>query len=194
MLSARLVLVRHGQSTWNAEGRLQGQADPPLSALGRREAAALAPLLRGFAPGRVLTSDLERARETAAELGYAGAAPDPVWREIDVGEWEGRPLAELPPGQEPSWRGGDLVPPGGERWEELEARVADALDALMDEGGDWLVVTHGGVIRAAVSYATGADAQRIGGPGNASVTVVEPTRLVAYGWVPNGAVPGLSAL
>jgi alpha-ribazole phosphatase len=111
-----------------------------------------------------------------------------------VGEWEGRELSELPPGQEPSWRGGDLVPPGGERWEELEARVADALDALMDEGGDWLVITHGGVIRAAVAYATGADARRIAGPGNASVTVVEPARLVTYGWVPDGSVPGLSAL
>jgi glucosyl-3-phosphoglycerate phosphatase len=193
MLSARIVLVRHGQSTWNAEGRLQGQADPPLSELGRREAAALAPVLRGFAAERVLTSDLRRARETAAELGHPEAAPDPVWREIDVGEWAGRMLADLPAGPDPSWRGGDLLPPGGERWEELEARVADAVDGLVARGGEWLVVTHGGVIRAAVAYVTGADAQRIAGPGNASVTVVEPERLLAFGWTPNGAVPGLSA-
>src|SRR5689334_13019486 len=192
MLSARIVLVRHGQSTWNAEGRLQGQADPPLSRLGRREAVALRPVLAGFPAGRVLSSDLRRTRETAAALGHPGAAPDPVWREIDVGEWAGRPLADLPAGPEPSWRGGALVPPGGERWDELAARVADALDALVGEGGDWLVVTHGGVIRAAVSYVSGASAQRMAGPGNASVTVLEPGRLVAYGWTPNGTLPGLS--
>ena len=192
MLSARLVLVRHGQSTWNAEGRLQGQADPPLSKLGRREAVALRGLLTGFPPERVLSSDLRRTRETAAALGHPEATPDPVWREIDVGEWAGRLLADLPAGPEPSWRGGDLLPPGGERWEELVARVADALEALMAEGGDWLVVTHGGVIRAAVSSVTGASGHRMAGPGNASVTVLEPGRLVAYGWTPDGSIPGLS--
>ena len=192
MLSARIVLVRHGQSTWNAEGRLQGQADPPLSKLGRREAVALRGLLTGFPAERVLSSDLRRTRETAAALGHPEATPDPVWREIDVGEWAGRLLADLPAGPEPSWRGGDLLPPGGERWEELVARVADALEALMAEGGDWLVVTHGGVIRAAVSYVTGASGHRIAGPGNASVTVLEPGRLVAYGWTPDGSIPGLS--
>jgi probable phosphoglycerate mutase len=192
MLSARIVLVRHGQSTWNAEARLQGQADPPLSDLGRREAAALGPALSAFPAERVLASDLKRARETAAALGRPDAAPDPVWREIDVGEWSGRSLAELPPGEEPAWRGGDLVPPGGERWEEFEARVADAVDELMAAGGDWLVVTHGGVIRAAVAYVTGADAQRIAGPANASVTVVSAGKLHAFAWVPDGEVPGLS--
>ena len=192
MLSARLVLVRHGQSAWNAEGRLQGQADPPLSKLGRREAVALRGLLGGFDSGRVLTSDLRRTRETAAALGHPEAVPDPVWREIDVGEWAGRLLADLPAGPDPSWRGGDLVPPGGERWDELAARVADAVDALVQQGGDWLVVTHGGVIRAAVSYVSGADARRMAGPGNASVTVLEPGRLVAYGWTPDGSIPGLS--
>jgi probable phosphoglycerate mutase len=194
MLPLRLVLVRHGQSTWNAEGRLQGQADPPLSDLGRREAEDLRGTLAGFPAERVVCSDLRRTRETAAALGHPEAAPDPVWREIDVGEWAGRMLADLPAGPEPSWRGGDLLPPGGERWEELEARVADALDGLAAQGGEWLVVTHGGVIRAAVAYVTGAHAQRIAGPANASVTVLEPEKLVVFGWTPNGAVPGLSAL
>ena len=194
MLSPRIVLVRHGQSTWNAEGRLQGQADPPLSKLGRQEAAGLRGALRGFPADRVLTSDLRRARETAAALGHPDAVPDATWREIDVGEWSGRLLADLPAGPEPAWRGGDLLPPGGERWEELEARVADAVDALATRDGEWLVVTHGGVIRAAVAYVTGADAQRIAGPANASVTVVEPARLLAFGWTPDGGVPGLSPL
>jgi broad specificity phosphatase PhoE len=179
-----LVIVRHGQSTWNAEGRLQGQADPPLSALGRREADALAPALRDFPPERVVTSDLVRARETAARLGHPDAVPDACWREIGVGEWAGRLLAELPPGQEPSWRGGSLVPPGGETWEELEARVADALDALIEAGGPWLVVAHGGVVRAATSYVTGTGAQRLAGPENGSVTVLAPDKLLTYGWTP----------
>src|SRR4051794_24194927 len=192
MLSPRLVLVRHGQSTWNAEGRLQGQADPPLSDLGRREAEALRGALSRFPADRVVCNDLRRTRETAAALGHPEAAPDAVWREIDVGEWAGRMLADLPAGPDPSWRGGDLLPPGGERWEELEARVADALDGLLAAGGDWLVVTHGGVIRAAVAYVTGADARRIAGPANASVSVVERERLLAFAWTPDGDVPGLS--
>jgi glucosyl-3-phosphoglycerate phosphatase len=192
MLDDRFVLIRHGQSTWNADGLLQGQADPPLSEVGRREAAGLAPLGARFERDRVVCSDQRRARETAALVGHPDARPDRRWREIGVGEWAGRPLAELPGGSEPSWRGGSIVPPGGESWEALSARVVDALDELRQAGGAWLVVCHGGAIRAAVAALTGADARRLGGPDNASVTVVGPGgRLVAYGWTANGAVPGL---
>ena len=91
MLSAmnhRLLLVRHGESTWNAEHRLQGQADPPLSELGREQAEALLPFLDGI-PDRRLSSDLTRAVQTAELLGLAGAPTDPRWREIDIGEWAG---------------------------------------------------------------------------------------------------------
>src|SRR3954453_14453058 len=94
MLSARLVFVRHGQSTYNAQMRLQGQADPPLSETGRAEARLLAQSLPPFE--RVVTSDLVRASETAALLGYPGAERDPRWREIDIGEWEGRSLTDFP--------------------------------------------------------------------------------------------------
>ena len=76
MLSARLILVRHGQSTYNAQARLQGQADPPLSDAGRAEAELLKAALDGFAADRVLTSDLQRASETAAILGYPDARRD----------------------------------------------------------------------------------------------------------------------
>jgi glucosyl-3-phosphoglycerate phosphatase len=194
MLSAQLILVRHGQSTYNAEHRLQGQADPPLSELGRREAAALAPALAGFPAERVLVSDLRRARETAELAGYAGARPEARWREIDVGEWQGRKIVELPPGAEPSWRGGEVTPPGGETWDEFEARIADGLDELVAAGGPWMVVCHGGVVRAAVSYLTAGDARRLAGPANGSVSVFhpgEPAHLLAYAWTPDGAVPGL---
>src|SRR4051812_28497437 len=100
MLPARLLLVRHGQSTYNAQARLQGQADPPLSEAGREEALRLAPALPGFPDDRVVTSDLQRARETAALLGHPGARPEPRLREIDVGAWAGRPLTEFPDGSE----------------------------------------------------------------------------------------------
>src|SRR3954454_18111580 len=110
MLSARLVLVRHGQSTYNAQQRLQVQADPPLSEDGRAEARALAGALPAFA--QVVTSDLARASETAALLGYPDAQRDHRWREIALGEWQGRSLTEFEDETEYAWRGGSLTPKG----------------------------------------------------------------------------------
>ena len=192
MLEDRLVLIRHGQSTWNADGLLQGQADPPLSEEGRQEAAALASIGARFAADRVVCSDMRRARETAALVGHPAPRVDPRWREIGVGEWAGRKLADLPGGSTAAWRGGPIVGPGGESWESLSARVTDALGELQGAGGSWLVICHGGAIRAAVAALTGADPRRMGGPGNASVTVLSPLgRLFAYAWTPDGALPGL---
>jgi probable phosphoglycerate mutase len=112
---------------------------------------------------------------------------------VSVGEWEGRPLSELPAGTEPAWRGGPLVPPGGESWEAASARVAGALEELRGAGGSWLVVSHGGTIRATVALLTGIDPRRITGPANASITVLrlgrDAAQLRAYGWTPNGFVP-----
>ena len=184
MLSARLILVRHGQSTYNAQARLQGQADPPLSDAGRAEAELLKAALDGFEADRVLTSDLQRASETAAILGYPDARRDTRFREIDVGAWSGRPLTEFPDGSEPAWRGGQLRAPDGERWPEFQSRVGEAVDELLAAGGPWLVVCHGGVVRAALSHVTGADPQRVAGPANASVTILKGARLLAYGWTP----------
>src|SRR4051794_20313486 len=147
MLSPRLVLVRHGQSTYNAQGLLQGQADPPLSELGRREAERLRSALPRFEPERVITSDLQRASETAALLGYPGARRDSRWREIDLAEWAGRPVAEFP--AEVSWRGGSLSAPGGETWEDLLMRVGGAGGELGAPGGAGPRVFPGGAPRAA---------------------------------------------
>ena len=91
----RLILVRHGESTWNAEERLQGQLDPPLSERGREQSRALAAMLDGLPDDRVVCSDLGRARETAELLGLRPARFDPRWREIDVGSWGGRVAAEV---------------------------------------------------------------------------------------------------
>ncbi len=189
MLAARLFLVRHGQSTHNAEARLQGHADPALSETGRAEAQLLRPLFNGFPPERVITSDLRRASETAAIIGFPQARRDARFREIDVGSWAGRPLAEFADEAATAWRGGDLHADDGESWADLQGRVGGALDELLAAGDTWVIVCHGGVVRAALSHVTGADPRRVAGPANASVTVVragEPPRLEAYAWTPDG--------
>lgn len=191
MLSARLILVRHGQSTYNAQARLQGQADPPLSDAGRAEAKLLKPALAGFPAERVITSDLQRASETAAILGFPEARRDARFREIDVGEWAGRRLTEFGSEGRMAWRGGELAPPGGESWTDLRTRVGGAVDELVAAGGSWLVICHGGVVRAALSHVTGADPRRVAGPANASVTIIragDPPRLEAYAWTPDGTL------
>jgi broad specificity phosphatase PhoE len=161
------------------------------------QALARAARLSGFPPGRVLSSDLARARETAELLGVAPAGYDERWREIDVGEWSGRTAAEVDAeGDElTNWRGGPRTAPHGEPWPAFGARVAAAVDALRGAGGSWLVIAHGGVIRAACAHLTGADPLRLASPGNASTTtweLGERPRLLSYGWVPgDGAVTGL---
>jgi broad specificity phosphatase PhoE len=191
-----LVLVRHGESTWNAEERLQGQLDPPLSERGREQARALARAVQalGIPAERVISSDLARARETAELLGLEPAAFDPRWREIDVGEWGGRTAAEIDAQSDEltNWRGGPRTAPDGEPWDLFAARVWDAVDDLVAEGGSWLVVCHGGCIRAATAHLTGAHALRLGSPPNGSLTTLElsePPRLLVYGALPEVGLP-----
>lgn len=156
---ARLLLLRHGQSTWNAEHRWQGMADPPLSDLGERQAVRAAAWLARTAPAfsGVAASDLQRSRRTAeiiAEvLGLGEVELDPALRERDVGEWSGRTTEEIAvrwPGDLQAWREGRLCrPPGGEDDRSLVGRVVPALERLCARSGDFmLVVTHGGAIRA----------------------------------------------
>jgi probable phosphoglycerate mutase len=191
-----LVLIRHGESTWNAERRLAGQLDPPLSDRGREQARALVPLVArlGLPPDRVVCSDLARTRETAALLGLEPARHDPAWREIDVGAWGGRIAAEVEAGggELTNWRGGARTAPGGEPWEAFAGRVAGAVDRLLVASGPWLVVCHGGCVRAATCHLTGAGALALRSPPNGSVTTFElgaRPRLLSYGVVPDGAAP-----
>jgi probable phosphoglycerate mutase len=149
--ATRLFLVRHGESTWNADGRWQGQADPPLSALGERQAEAA---VAGFSepPDAVWTSDLARAARTAdllaAGLELAPPRADARLRERDVGEWSGLTRAEI----EERWPGylaGRRSPAGWEDDDQLAERARAALRDLAGAapGTCLLVVTHGGVIR-----------------------------------------------
>ena len=179
------MLVRHGQSTWNREHRIQGQLDPPLSTEGRRQAELVGRRLAGRRIEGFYASDLKRAWETAQAIGAAiGHAPEPSpgLREIYLGEWEGLRTDELAQrfpdawarwNEEPDW---DLVP-GGEGAEPFESRVAAALDAIFERHthGDVLVVTHGGVIQVALHRVVGRPSHGLF-PfkiQNASISVVE---------------------
>jgi glucosyl-3-phosphoglycerate phosphatase len=149
----RLLLVRHGQSEWNAGRVLQGQADIPLSDLGRAQAQALASVIARMQPDRAITSDLLRARETAALIGYPQARLEPALREIHVGAWEGQSIPDLIAADADAyagWRAGTHRPDGGEVWDEFTARASAAIRAEMAKGGaqTLLAVCHGGVIRA----------------------------------------------
>jgi glucosyl-3-phosphoglycerate phosphatase len=146
----QLVLWRHGQTTYNAERRFQGQSDVPLSDLGREQAKASAPYLAAMRPSAIVSSDLSRASETAGFLSRLTGLPvqlDKDLRERGGGSWEGKTAAELRelyPEAYASW-----APPDGEtaqavadRAELAMLRVADSLTP----GSLAVVVGHGGAL------------------------------------------------
>ncbi len=146
---ARVLLVRHGESTWNAEGRWQGRADPPLSPDGERQARDAGDAVPAVAV--VWASDLARARQTAEFVAPAGTAVrlDARLRERDVGAWAGLTRAEID-AQDPGALERGRRPPGWESDKALGARCWPALRAVtasLASGGPGLVVTHGGLIR-----------------------------------------------
>lgn len=154
MPTTRVLLVRHGQSTWNAEGRWQGWADPPLSALGEKQAADALEHLRDAGITKVVTSDLQRARRTgeiiAEGLGVAPVEVDPDLRERDFGVFAGRTTEENHRDYPECFDGSRVLDaPGGETAEQLLGRVIPALLRIAHRHPDEtvLVATHGGVIR-----------------------------------------------
>ena len=186
------MLVRHGESEWNATHRLQGQADPPLSDRGREQARALRDVLRDFAIEHAVASDLVRARETAALAGFDLLPTDPRWREIDIGAWTAKHSAEIPADRLAARLLGEHVPDGAESWPVFQARVGQAVDELRAAGGTWLVVTHGGCVRAATAHVTGAPAVTLAGPANTSITLLElapQPRLLAYNRSDDAGLP-----
>jgi broad specificity phosphatase PhoE len=153
---ARLLLIRHGESTWNAEGLWQGQADPPLSRKGELQAMAAAEKLAGFGFETVVTSDLSRARSTAnilaEHLGIDDVALEPRFREIDVGEWSGLTRAKIDlnwPGMRVAWSANRIPSaPGGELLASFTERIVSAMrrTALRSSGPPVLVIGHNKVI------------------------------------------------
>ncbi len=163
MTSRILYFIRHGETAWNAERRLQGQHDIPLNALGRKQAAHCGGLLldlvasghRTMGDFDFVSSPLSRARETMeiirAELGlpHEGYVIDRRLAELSFGKWEGLTYKEvraqdhniLATRDRDRW---NFAPPGGESYADLMARVRPWLDGLM---GDTIVTAHGGVAR-----------------------------------------------
>lgn len=162
MTSARLIVVRHGVTDWNREGRFQGHLDPPLAEAGQHEARLVAARLTTDAqlrPARVISSSLARAMQTAAAIAEAAAVevePDTRLIEIGQGEWEGRTHAELEADDHDryqAWRHAPGVrqPPGGESIASASARVGELLGELEASDGPWPIclVSHGGTLRIA---------------------------------------------
>jgi len=156
----RLLLVRHGVTDWNREGRFQGHLDPPLGPDGTAEAELLGARLAAdpdLRPARIISSSLARALETAGAIGRAvevEVVPDSRLIEIGQGDWEGRTHADLAVSDADryaAWRrdAGIRQPPGGEEIAAVGERVASLLDELEADGDAWPVclVSHGGTLR-----------------------------------------------
>jgi probable phosphoglycerate mutase len=160
----RILLVRHGQSEWNASGRWQGQADPPLTTHGRLQAQEAAQALGAL--DAIWASDLQRASETALIIAQAlGVGPvvvDEDLRERDAGEWSGLTRDEIHQ-RYPGYLDEGRRPPGWESDERLYARARAALGRIAAEvgGGDVVAITHGGLIYAVEGH-LGAAFDRIG--------------------------------
>ncbi len=183
----KLLLVRHGETDDNKNLVFQGQTGRGLNARGREQAGKLAARLAaaGSRPRAMVTSDLDRARETAEILGAAlDLAPslDPDLREVYLGAWQGLSYAEIAarfPEEWAAWRAGeDIHRGGGETYAELGERVARAMERIADtyEGGAVVVVSHGAALKSFVARVLG-----IGTAGmrafrvavNTGVTIVE---------------------
>jgi broad specificity phosphatase PhoE len=162
---AALLLIRHAESSWNAADRWQGHGDPPLSDRGRAQANALARELDREAIDVLVSSDLQRAAETAAILGQARSL-QPEWnprlRELDIGDWEGLTRDQIQRTAGDVLRrfdDGDLDvrPGGGETLREIEQRAVSVVTELIAAHPDrrLAVVTHLGVIRALLGESRG---------------------------------------
>jgi probable phosphoglycerate mutase len=160
---SQLILVRHGQTDANAAGLLLGRTDPALNDAGRAQADAIASRVAEFGPERVLTSPLLRTVQTAEIIAARCGVPVEVEGrlvEVDYGEYDGIPFAELPGDLVRRWRTeADFAPPGGESLASVGVRIAElAGEILADLGRAPVVaVSHVSPIKAAVCWALGLD-------------------------------------
>lgn len=183
----RLVMLRHGQTEWNATNRMQGQLDPELSELGRDQAVAVAEVLAKRHPLLVVSSDLRRAYDTAVVLTERTGSPlvvDERLRETHLGDWQGMTHVEVDdvaPGARIAWRNdATWAPPGGESRVDVARRSVLLIAELVDSQPDWgtdepekpaVLVAHGGLIAALTARLLGLAVDSwpvLGGLGNAS--------------------------
>lgn len=198
MTVATLLLIRHGETAWNAAGRIQGQLDVPLSATGVWQAQRLAARLAAEPIAAVVASDLARAALTAQPLAQSlglSIVFDRRLRERHFGIFEGHTLEEVAaryPAEFAAWRARDphWAIPGGESGAQLIARALAALDDIAQRhaGETVAVVAHGGVLDAVYRHARGLawDAPREHPMANAAVNRITaagaPLRLQVLAW------------
>ncbi len=187
MTLRRLVMLRHGQTDYNAGSRMQGQLDIELTDLGRAQAVAAAEVLAKRQPLLIVSSDLRRAYDTAVPLGERTGLRvqvDTRLRETNLGDWQGLTHAEVDegaPGARDAWRDdATLAPHGGESRIDVADRSAPLVAQLVKGEPDWgadgsdrpvVLVAHGGLIAALTAGLLGLPVQSwpaLGGMGNAS--------------------------
>jgi broad specificity phosphatase PhoE len=159
-MQTRFTLIRHGQTSWNLNGRWQGHAAIPLDEVGHQQAQALAEYLKSWDVDRIYSSDLGRCVSTAKYIAQAlemDFAQDARLREIDVGDWQGLTQAEVEAWDSERFAQVMANPfnvkrPGGESFNDHSARVTPAImDYLKNHAGEHLlIVTHGGSVHAIV--------------------------------------------
>jgi probable phosphoglycerate mutase len=187
MDSTRILLVRHGETDWNATGRIQGHRDAPLNAAGREQARRAARRLAGEPVRALYSSDLARAFETATIIGQSlrlTVVTSPRLRERLYGAWEGLTSAEIQaryPEQFTEWRARstDFAPPQGETRTQLLTRALAELQTIARRHAREMVVvvTHGGFCYVLINYILGSvDGDRREFTfGNASIHTLEVT-------------------
>ena len=140
--------LRHGETEWNASGRSQGRTDIPLNATGIAQAHAAAALLANHGIRHIVASTLGRAQQTAAIVGTALRIPvttDAALQEASFGAQEGHPMGSW----YDDWVAGAYIPPGGESFADLQARIVPAINRALANPAPVLIVAHGAMFRAA---------------------------------------------
>ena len=173
-----IVMWRHGQSLWNAEGRWQGQSDPQLSPLGEQQARRAARLIAAHHRAEIYTSDLRRAADTAEQLGRVTGLPvqvDKNLRERGGGCWEGLTSAEIQAQYPQSWAA--RFPPDGESPSAVADRVAEVTERVADgleTGSRAVLVSHGAALGMGMSCMLGLpeEARVLGVLGNCAWSVL----------------------
>lgn len=182
MTLRHLVLLRHGQTDYNATGRMQGHLDSHLTPEGVAQAGRVAPEIARLKPHRIISSDLRRAADTADVVAAACGVPvevDARLRETHLGDWQGRTVADIEtswPGAIATWRSDPAwAPPGGESRVEVVRRCTPVVEELDDalaeesEASTAVLVAHGGMIAGVVCGLLGMAIESwpaIGGLGN----------------------------
>jgi probable phosphoglycerate mutase len=177
-------LIRHGETEWSASGQHTGRTDIPLTAAGERHAAGIGHYLAGRPFALVLTSPLQRARETCKLAGYGDVAQlEPDLQEWDYGAYEGRTSAQIQESM-PGWTIWTSPVPQGETIQQVAARATRVIERASKVGGDVALFAHGHLLRILTACWLGLppDDGKLFALGTASISVLgyeRETRVIA---------------